>query len=410
MDDAAAGIRERAMVSSYITLAAAFFGLWGFHVARICHHYQSERAGAIVAEHQRHGDHRRTLREVDITVSTAVHDTTGGHGVIFRGVSLCMGLLFLKADYPQHEQFPGSKGGEGTLIFNTLRSFLLPLALVLVTFVPTSSTGSNSLVQLRRRLREPGYQLTADDRAIYLAHTAQTHIHMVAALTACFVAPLLDVVAVATALHAFFGRQGALDNAVHWERVGGSSWASAAWLTVTLARMLALSSALVCGVRFGKEAFTGSSLWRRNPMRVALPEAMLLRNAMWSYSLAGASIWFVDEAAWEAKHPLLQALSLAVAAACTSRAAFKAVQHLIFNGCMETYLSPTRIRFKLDALVQKRARYMEASNASLEYELREWQAVEEACGQEEESSPWLKHASRRVNQWVTRQVTGDLLV
>ena len=409
MDDADAGIRERAMVSSYITLAAAFFGLWGFHVARICHHYQSERAGAIVAEHQRHGDHRRTLREVDITVSTAVHDTTGGHGVIFRGVSLCMGLLFLKADYPQHEQFPGPKGGEGTLIFNTLRSFLLPLALVLVTFVPTSSTCSNSLVQLRRRLREPGYQLTADDRAIYLAHTAQTHIHMVAALTACFVAPLLDVVAVATALHAFFGRQGAPDNAVHWERVGGSSWASAAGLTVTLTRLLALSSALVCGVRFGKEAFTGSSLWRRNPMRVALPEAMLLRNAMWSYSLAGASIWFVDEAAWEAKHPLLQALSLAVAAACTSRAAFKAVQHLIFNGCMDTWLSPTRIRLKLDALVQKRARYMKASNASLEYELREWQAVEEACGQEEESSPWLKHASRRVNQWVTRQVTGDLV-
>ena len=81
-----------------------------------------------------------------------------------------------------------------------------------------------------------------------------------------------------------------------------------------------------------------------------------------------------DEAAWEAKHPLLQALSLTVAAACTSRAAFKAVQHLVFNGCMDTYLSPTRIRFKLDAVVQKRTRYMEASNASLEYELRGWQA------------------------------------
>ena len=61
---------------------------------------------------------------------------------------------------------------------------------------------------------------------------------------------------------------------------------------------------------------------------------------------------------------------------------------------MDTHLSPDKVRLKLDAIVAKRARYLEASNAKLEAELREWQAVEEACGREEASSPWSKREPR----------------
>ena len=77
------------------------------------------------------------------------------------------------------------------------------------------------------------------------------------------------------------------------------SVAATSWLVVSCARLLTLVTAFAGGVRFAYEINNGSDAYKSNPLRVALPESMLIRNVIWSFTLGGAQSFFVDQRAWD---------------------------------------------------------------------------------------------------------------
>ena len=361
-----------ALQSGFLFILCGLIGAWGFEQARRSHAYQSERMGRVLDEYAKTRDYARALRRMEVTVSQAIHDTATPHATIFRAIFLALALLHLQAGAVRHELYPLNEaapefaaGGFLTLL-GALRTALAPISAVVIVFVPTGKP----LVDLRERLSRASYVPTKADEATYLAFGRQYAMHMIAAQLGCFVAPILDAIATCYAL----SRYANADPASHGTMVHAHSEdlaPSIMWLAASVARLLTLVTAVTCGLRFACEVFSSAPLpkWKSNPLRVALPESMLIRNTIWSYALGGVQLLFVDESAWAARGLGFGIFLIALSTPIVLYPAAKAVLHLNFVLRIETALSEANCRRIIDLLVSKRAGYMQTALSRLQAEV-----------------------------------------
>ena len=190
--------------------------------------------------------------------------------------------------------------------------------------------------------------------------------HMMAAQLGCFLAPILDAIGTCYAL----SRYAHAGSEPHGSMVHPNSDAlapSVMWLAASIARLLTLVTAVVCGLRFAGEVFSSAPLpkYKLNPLRVALPESMLIRNAIWSYALGGVQLLFVDEAAWVSRGLGFGVTLIVITTPIILYPTIKALLHLNFVLRIDAALSEANCKRIIDSLVTKRAAYMKVAAKGL---------------------------------------------
>ena len=357
-----------ALHAGFMFILCGLVGAWGFNQARLSHAYQSERMGGILDEHITVKDYSLTLRRMEVTVSQAIHDTATPHATIFRAIFLALALLHLQAGavqyelYPLHEAAPEYAYGGFLTLLGALRTALAPVSAVLIVFVPTGKP----LVDLRQRLARASYEPTKKDEAVYLAFARQYSLHMLAAQLGCFLAPILDAIGTCYALSRY-AHAGSEPHGTMVHPNSAELAPSVMWLAASVARLLTLVTAVTCGLRFAAEVFSSAAVpkYKLNPLRVALPESMLIRNTIWSYALGGVQLLFVDEAAWVARGLGFGVVLIVLSAPIILYPTVKALLHLNFVLRIDGALSERNCQRIIDSLVAKRAAYMAVAAAGL---------------------------------------------
>ena len=157
--------------ASMLLVASSIFGHAAVYVC------DQGRQQIIELAHIRTGsmDVEDLLQQLPESISKTIHQTTSPHGTVFQSFMLVAALLMLVSEFPKHEYV--QLGLDLQLVGLEACRYLFPvIGIILLVFVPMS----HDYILMIERFKQPGYQLTLEDKAVFFANKLQEDMHQAA--------------------------------------------------------------------------------------------------------------------------------------------------------------------------------------------------------------------------------------
>ncbi|CAJ1365268.1 unnamed protein product [Effrenium voratum] len=346
--------------ASMLLVASSIFGHAAVYVC------DQGRQQIIELAHIRTGsmDVEDLLQQLPESISKTIHQTTSPHGTVFQSFMLVAALLMLVSEFPKHEYV--QLGLDLQLVGLEACRYLFPvIGIILLVFVPMS----HDYILMIERFKQPGYQLTLEDKAVFFANKLQEDMHQAAGTLVFAATPGLEGYAVGRAYVEFFGNSMGEDY-ISWNDGNAATYM---WLALLFGRTIMLLGTHACLWNMVYEMYCEpTARFSRNPYYVYDVEKALIRHLLNYVMLMGMSIWFVNETQFNLLSSLAQTVLLSLAALALVLTACYTLNVLRYLACKERYLNNATLSKQFNKLFTKTEKRMDKYTEELEELHEKW--------------------------------------